>query len=332
MLKSLDLFSQSVALAHVSTVRDLSYSPNDSHGQLPPVKQSKVYDWSGVKVRTGPGQSDRYLEKAPRWESRGVKMYEEIINQGSVFFLDQIERAKDEAFKALQLRARDGELTAADAKYIRESMVGGECRAEFNGPDVYRLVSTRRERDELNAEQLERAIDEGRPSIVLEATNSSRAAAEADEDQIRLPNELILTIGARVMILHNLCVAHGLVNGTTGFVHDVICDGKGKATAVLVVLKRRTPTSDGYSGPSFLNEADGVDMSTHAIVAIGLHTAELYRGDGSRTQFPLTLVRDLSNLAKRACSFHFGRQHDELTGAKCGLRRCGLSLCTRPKA
>ena len=143
MLKSLDLFSQSVALAHVSTVRDLSYSPNDSHGQLPPVKQSKVYDWSGVKVRTGPGQSDRYLEKAPRWESRGVKMYEEIINQGSVFFLDQIERAKDEAFKALQLRARDGELTAADAKYIRESMVGGECRAEFNGPDPMCIVSCR---------------------------------------------------------------------------------------------------------------------------------------------------------------------------------------------
>jgi hypothetical protein len=213
-----------------------------------------------------------------------------IVNQGSVVFLDRIERAKDEAFRSLQLRARDGELTPADAKFIRESMVGGDHRNDFNGPDVYRLVSTRRERDELNAEQLERAIDEGRPSIVLAAINSSRDALEADEEHIRVPNELIVTIGARVMVLHNLCVAHGLVNGTTGFVHDVICDSKGKGVAVLLIVKRRTPSSDGYSGPSFLDEADGVDMTTHAIVSIGLYTAELYKGGDTRIQFPLTLV------------------------------------------
>ena len=59
----------------------------------------------------------------------------------------------------------------------------------------------------------------------------------------------MLTIGARVMILHNLCVAHGLVNGTTGFVHDVIVDANNKPVAVLIVVKRRTGTSDGFLEP-----------------------------------------------------------------------------------
>ena len=174
-----------------------------------------------------------------------------LTTRSRSFFLDSIERSKDPTFQRFQLRARDGAptLTPADAQYIREHVDASKRVADFNGTDVYRLVPTRRERDECNAEQLDRAIDEGHPSIILEAINSSNTAAEADDDDVRLHNDLVLTIGARVMILHNLCVAHGLVNGTTGFVHDVIVDANNKPVAVLIVVKRRTGTSDGFLEP-----------------------------------------------------------------------------------
>lgn len=269
-----------------------------------------MYDWKGVRFvapdRTPPSSlaagrhvtaphskpGTQYLEKAPRWDRQGVEAYEKITSR-FVFFLDSNERAKDPHFQELQLRARDGKLTADDAQYIREHMDASRRGTDFSGPEVYRLVQTRRQRDEFNALHIDRAMDAGSPSILLQAINSSTIAAEADEDKVRAANELCLTIGARVMVIHNLCVAHGLVNGTVGFVHDVACDSSGKPVAVLVTVKRRSDKSDGYSGPSFLDKADGVDMKTHAIVAIGLYqeTVKHVHGNHVRTQFPLMLVR-----------------------------------------
>ena len=74
-----------------------------------------------------------------------------------------------------------------------------------------------------------------------------------------------------------------------GIVYDVICDREGKAVAVLLCVKRRTPTRDGYSGPSFLDAADGVDMTQDAIVAVSRWSAEIWDSGelSTRAQFPL---------------------------------------------
>ena len=64
------------------------------------------------------------LSTAPKWPRLGIKAYEAFTN---VFFLDRIERVSggDElgaAFRTLQLRARDGELTAKDYQFLKEHM------------------------------------------------------------------------------------------------------------------------------------------------------------------------------------------------------------------
>ena len=260
-----------------------------------------MYDWSGVRHVSQNNQA--YLTRAPLWEKQGVKMYDLICRQGDIFFLDKIERTENAEFREFQLRARDGELGPAvirddaapqrdDWQYLKDHMDASARPGDFAGPEVYRLVSTRAERDEKNATELESSAERGAPSIIIKASNSSKLAAEADEDAIKLHNQLLLCIGARVMIIQNLCVAHGLVNGTTGFVHDILCDAKGGVVAVLVKVKRRTATQDGYSGPSFLSAVEGVDLSTHAIVAITWAESSIYEGNDkhTRTQLPLMLA------------------------------------------
>ena len=125
------------------------------HGQLPPVKDKRAFDWSGCRhVRAD--KFDDVLQKAPSWQLRGIDAYRQFTD---VFFLDRIERTEEsesaEYFKGFQLRARDGLLEQDDHNYAMKHLHRDDDRAaSFCGPDAKRLVTTRRRRDELNREQL----------------------------------------------------------------------------------------------------------------------------------------------------------------------------------
>eukprot|EP00966_Prymnesium_polylepis_P202795 4698299-Prymnesium_polylepis.1 len=189
------------------------------------------------------------------------------------------EREEVEYFKQLQLRARDGQLDDADYQYMfnkmdLQSRPGG---GEFSGTDVYRLVTTRKRRDELNAAELDVAIKRDVPAKEIPAIHSppnSRVAGMSTED-VGLPSSLILSIGARVMITHNISVPLGLVNG---IVHDIICNASGLASSVLVRVRRGGKQRDGYRGPSFFDEvqmrAAGLDPDEEAVVALCRWSAE----------------------------------------------------------
>ena len=66
--------------------------------------------------------------------------------------------------------------------------------------------------------------------------------------------------------------------------------GGGAVAAVLIKVRRRTETQDGYSGPSFLDTAEGVDMSTHAIVAITWFEDDTLGKKHTRKQLPMMLA------------------------------------------
>ena len=51
------------------------------------------------------------------------------------------------------------------------------------------------------------------------------------EEMGNLACELHLCLGARVTISRNLCVDHGLCNGTVGIVHDIVVNDKGLVEA-----------------------------------------------------------------------------------------------------
>jgi hypothetical protein len=270
------------------------------------VKDHRSYDWAGIRYKCADRRGDVLLN-APKWQKKGNEAYEKFLN---VFFLDRVERtvvggdvteaAEITKFQEFQMRAREGILDDGDWKYIADNMDRAKRRTDFDGSEVYKLVTRRRDRDRLNAEALQDEIACGKPAIRIPASNSSSVATAAHDDEVGLPSSLFLSVGARVMITHNLCVELGLCNGTVGLVHDIMCDADGNPVCVLLRVRRQTAAQDGYSGPSFI-EDENVNAEKEAIIAIARWTAEIWDSGSmhTRAQFPL-MVRHACLLV-RAC-------------------------------
>ena len=115
-----------------------------------------MYDWAGIRYKCQ-NRRGQLLQDPPKWQLRGLEVYELFRD---VFFLDRVERrteakdaadrAKIERFQDLLLRARDGELKEKDWHYIKENMDYEKVAESFKGPEVYKLVTRRRDRDEYN--------------------------------------------------------------------------------------------------------------------------------------------------------------------------------------
>ena len=275
------------------------------HGQLPPVKDHRAFDWEGVRHRSA-RQGHTLGEKighAPFYQYHGTRQYELLSER--VFFLDKVERIAHsddpvesqrlQHFQELQLRARDGELTEADYTHMVEHMDASKRPTEFEGHNLYHLVTTRKLRDSNNLDTLERQIRGGAPGIAVPAVHSSPVAERAVDDDIGLARSLILCIGARVMVTKNISVVHGLCNGTIGTVYDVMCNDKGVAVSVLLRVKKRTLNQRGYAGQSFLDslpEGEQPLADDEAIIALDRWEEMIYEGGQAHTraQFPIMLA------------------------------------------
>ena len=275
------------------------------HGQLPPVKDHRAFDWEGVRHRST--RSDRTvgakIDHAPRYQYDGTRSYE-LLSE-NVFFLDKVERVarsdnpaeakRLQHFQEFQLRARDGELTKEDWQFIAEHMDAAKRPADFQGNHVYRLVTTRKLRDSSNLEALEKQVRGGAPGISIPAVHTGSKAEAIDDDNVGLARTLVLCVGARVMVTKNLSVAHGLCNGTMGTVFDVICNEQGDAVSILLCVKRRTAAQRGYAGPNFLTtlpEGETPLGADKAIIALD-RWSESVMEDGekhTRSQFPVMLA------------------------------------------
>ena len=110
------------------------------------------------------------------------------------------------------------------------------------------------------------------------------------------------------MVTTNISVKHGLVNGTSGTVVDVLVQD-GIAYSVLIAVRRRTATRSGFSGPAFTDNVERFQLDVAenlAVIAIGRVSIKV-RGenkqerDSSRSQFPLMLATAVTiHKARRA--------------------------------
>lgn len=143
-------------------------------------------------------------------------IWEKMFPRENVIILDQVFRQKENSFLTALHEIRRGEVSQTtrsllERKCIESSQGTSTSTTNTNSLGATKLFSTNRDVDRVNEEELNRlggkekvfhAHDEGPDVGLLKG--------------MRAPEVLKLKVGAQVMLLKNLDVAGGLVNGTRG--------------------------------------------------------------------------------------------------------------------
>ncbi|KYN05356.1 PREDICTED: ATP-dependent DNA helicase PIF1 [Cyphomyrmex costatus] len=130
------------------------------------------------------------------------------------FELRIVHRQKDEAFVKILNNIRIGRVTDDIVDILKET---AKQKIESNGILATRLCSHVKEADEINEFQLNELKGENK---VYTALDSDSSMTPMLDQQLPIPGKLILKVGAQVMLMKNINVNSGLVNGARGVVID----------------------------------------------------------------------------------------------------------------
>lgn len=155
-----------------------------------------------------------------------------------IFHLTKIMRQADEKFQACLNRARFGEMTDDDLEYVTQSAPTEEKIASMEIKPT-RILCKNVDVDEINQANLEQlpaeTIHKYKYKIEYNANYVPRVHQHMFKDITKLCNaqpKLSLSVGAQVMLLVNIDVKRGLVNGSRGvvtrFLESKTLNGKGK--------------------------------------------------------------------------------------------------------
>lgn len=244
----------------------------------------------------------------------GLTLYTDRFT--TVFFLDKMVRqASDPQFGELLRRLRAGEVTESDCKLLMTRCVASTDKLSA---DCTMLLATNVAVDRLNRQRLRQLKSDANPVCVIQA--------HVHEQKQKASSVLRLIIGARVMLLRNLSVQHGLVNGSMGTLRS-ICYKAGARPPQLpdcVFVE-----FDLYAGPALLDAQGrrvvpirpmGIDGATQLPLQLawaitvhksqGLTLKEVYldfrsilRVSDGLVYTALTRVKRLQDLHVSWCSF-----------------------------
>lgn len=166
--------------------------------QLPPVVKSENRNIFDVKKQP----NKRFCFQAKAWDSCIEKIFE----------LKQIYRQKDPLFVEMLNNIRIGRVTPEITSRLLST--AGQ-KIESNGILATQLCSHTKDADFINQSKLTSLTSEEK---IFEATDSDIYLTKSLDSQLPVPHRLVLKIGAQVMLLKNINISTGLVNGARGVV------------------------------------------------------------------------------------------------------------------
>jgi hypothetical protein len=205
--------------------------------QLPPVYQTALY--SHVPA---------HLSELGR---HGKEAYE-AINQTAI--LDRVIRQGGDDPKSSAFRTTLAELRSDSVSDSTWKLLLTRCQqslsidkvASFN--DAIRFYNTCAAVGKYNAIRLRDLL---RPVVVIKSVDTGVGVQKVTPDQYDTVQNLTLCISTKVMLIQNIWVELGLVNGTTGTVEDVVwkehADVKKDQPQALLAFRRYSTVSIKFS-------------------------------------------------------------------------------------
>lgn len=165
--------------------------------QLPPViKKEQRLDGRNQAPR------NRFCFQAKAWSSCVQSLFE----------LKKIYRQKDQRFIEILNSIRIGRVTP---EMSQELLSTAAKTIESNGITATQLCSHTQDADNMNKSKLAGLKT---PEKVFEATDSDVYLTKTLDSQLPVPHKLTLKEGAQVMLLKNINLSNGLVNGARGVI------------------------------------------------------------------------------------------------------------------
>lgn len=247
--------------------------------QCEAISDQQMYDTTAHRETASAGEA-----KKVQLSNAGLSIYEEfdhVVVLSKIHRLTQLSEAKTEEQRAynercvrfahIQLRMRDMTLTSDDYFWLcklKRSYRSTKERLFFK--DAVRLMEFRRttekneddncesyNRKHLRAHAAEHKVPVVAFDAVHEGTSHEQGMSMNDELFSGLARRLELAVGAPVLLLSNLAVEHGLMNGSQGIVKDIVFAPGDHPNHDRV--ENRMPYAividfPGYSGPPFFSD------------------------------------------------------------------------------
>lgn len=165
--------------------------------QLPPVIKREDNSSSGSQT---PGQ--RFCFQSSAWEKCIEYVYE----------LKQVHRQSDSEFVSILNHLRIGHINDDITKRLKAT---SKQKIEGNGILATQLCSHTNDASSINESKLENLPSE---KVLFKAEDSDASMTKQLDSQVQAPSQLYLKVDAQVMLLKNINISSGLVNGARGVV------------------------------------------------------------------------------------------------------------------
>ncbi|XP_046397469.1 ATP-dependent DNA helicase PIF1 [Ischnura elegans] len=182
--------------------------------QLPPVSREYAgYDKNkkgGAQVDSGGYDGPAtFCFQSSAWERCGLESYE----------LQEVHRQRDPEFVSILQSIRIGRVTEEISEKLTSTISN---QVEEGGILATRLCSHTKDADQINQSRLMELPGEGR---TFSALDSDPQLASFLDRATPVVGELVLKVGAQVMLMKNLDVGKGLVNGARGVITKFATEG-----------------------------------------------------------------------------------------------------------
>ena len=145
-----------------------------------------------------------------------------------ILMLKEAKRQADAAFSSMLNKVRLGIVDEEVRKVLSSRVIGSDHDIDVGDGSV--IVALRCERDHWNDKFLQRMEEEEHVFEAIDTDENGNPLSATDQDKVkiyhreRLPDKLVLKVGARVLLLKNIDVENGWVNGTRATVVRILSD------------------------------------------------------------------------------------------------------------